>query len=306
MTTAPRPPSAPPPTYGDVTSEYRAARSEAGQVGGLYDLVWFGGKDAVTFLEAIVSQNVVDQEPGTVRRSFLLGPRGKITTLMWVLRGTDRVGLITDAGYGPVLADTLARYRIRVDVTIDHDQRPLTTLVGPESPVVDGWSDDGHLIAGLPLAGNLRSVTTAASDLPRIGALAWTAVRVEAGEPLMGVDIDEGTIPQESGLVPVAVDFTKGCYLGQELVARIDSRGHVNQRLMGIIVTTNVLPPPGAEVVAGDKVVGAYTSPAESLGLRAPVGLSLVRREVDAGDAVTLRWDGGEASAVVADLPMVG
>lgn len=296
----------PPPTYGDVTAEYLAARSGAGQVAGLYDLVWFSGKDAVTFLESLISQNVIDQPAGTVRRSFLLGPRGKITALMWILRDEDRVGLVTEAGYGSVLTETLGRYRIRVDVEITTDDRPLVTLVGPESPDVDGWTDDGHLVAGLPLAGNRRSITTAPSELPRVGALAWTAVRVEAGEPQMGVDIDESTIPQESGLVPVSVDFTKGCYLGQELVARIDSRGHVNQRLMGVMVTTNVLPPVGAEVVAGDKVVGRFTSPSESLTLRSPVGLSLVRREVEPGTAVMLRWDGGEATAAVADLPLVG
>lgn len=295
-----------PESYGDVTTEYRAARSEAGRVEGLYDLVWFGGEDAVSFLESLISQNVAAQEPGTVLRSFLLGARGKIIAVMWVLRDADRVGLVTDAGYGQVLSDTLSRYRIRVDVSIDPDPRPLVTLVGPESPREDGWSDDVVLTAGLPLAGNLRSVTTADSDLPKVGRQAWTAVRVEAGEPLMGVDIDENTIPQESGLVPESVDFTKGCFLGQELVARIDSRGHVNRRLMGVMVTTNVIPPSRAELVVDDRVVGTFTSPSESLTLRSPVGLSVVRREVEPGDLVTIRWDGGEAPAVVADLPMVG
>lgn len=296
-----------PASYGDVTTEYRAARSEQGQVTGLYDLVWFTGEDAVSFLESLISQNIVDQKPGTVRRSFLLEPRGKITAVMWVLRGEDRIGLLTDAGYGQVLTDTLSRYRIRVDVAIETEPRPLTTLVGPESPLIDGWSDDdGTLTAGLPLAGNTRSVTTVESDLRPVGNLAWTAVRVEAGEPLMGVDIDEKTIPQESGLVPESVDFEKGCFLGQELVARIDSRGRVNRRLMGVILATNVIPPTDADLVADDKMVGSLTSPAESLSLRSPVGLSLIRREVEAGDAVTVRWDGGEAPAAVADLPMVG
>lgn len=297
----------PPASYGDVTTEYRAARSEQGQVTGLYELVWFTGVDAISFLESLISQNVVDQKPGTVRRSFLLEPRGKITAVMWVLRDEDRVGLLTDAGYGQVLTDTLSRYRIRVDVTIEADPRSLTTLLGPESPLIDGWSEDGSILtAGLPLAGNNRSVTTAETDLQPVGNLAWTAVRVEAGEPLMGVDIDEKTIPQESGLVPASVDFEKGCFLGQELVARIDSRGHVNRRLMGAILGTNVIPPAGAEIIAHDKVVGHVTSPAESLSLRSPVGLSLVRREVGAGEAVTVRWDGGEAPAAIADLPMVG
>lgn len=296
-----------PASYGDVTAEYRAARSEAGQVAGLYDLVWFSGPDAISFLESLLSQNIEVQEPGTVRRSFLLGPRGKITALLWVLRDTERVGLVTDAGYGQVVADTLSRYRIRVKVEVEPETRPLTTVVGPESPALEGWVDsDGVLTAPLPLAGNTRSLTTAEPNLRPVGEIAWTAVRVEAGEPVMGVDVDEGTIPQETGLVPEAVDFTKGCFLGQELVARIDSRGHVNQRLMGVIVTTNVIPPSGAEIVAEDKTVGKLTSPAESLTLRSPVGLALIRREVEAGAAVTVRWDGGEATAAVADLPLVG
>ncbi|MFP3913568.1 MAG: YgfZ/GcvT domain-containing protein, partial [Actinomycetota bacterium] len=219
----------------------------------------------------------------------------------------ERVGLLTDAAQAETLAQTLARYRIRVDTEIEADPRPLYTRVGPESPPVEGWSDDGELEAGIPLAGNVRSVTTAEPDLPRVGLQAWTAVRVEAGEPLMGVDIDEDTIPQESGLVPQAVDFTKGCFLGQELVARIDSRGgQTPRRLMGLIVTETVIPPGGAEVVAGDRAVGTFSSPAESLVLRAPVGLGMLRREVEEGDVVTIRWDGGEAKAAVAELPLVG
>ncbi len=297
-----------PVSYGDVTHEYRAARSEAGRVDGLYELVWFGGADAVSFLESLLSQNIEAQPPGTVRRSFLLEPRGHITALLWVLRGEDRVGLLTDAGYGQVVADTLARYRIRVDVDIELAGRPLVTVVGPQSPLVEGWSEeDGVLTAGIPLAGNRRSVTTADPDLPKVGTLAWTAVRVEAGAPVMGVDVDSDTMPHETGLVPQSVDFTKGCFLGQELVARVDSRGgNAPRKLMGVIVTTNVIPPAGAEIVKGDKVVGKLTSPAESLTLRSPVGLSLLRREVEAGDALVIRWEGGEATAAAAELPMVG
>lgn len=296
-----------PATFGDVTAEYRAARSEMGAVPDLYDLVWFGGPDAVRFLNDLITQNVAAMQPGSVARSLLLGPRGKLVALLWVMRGTDRVGLLTEAGQGDVVADTLGRYRIRVDVTIEREERRLTALVGPDVDEFAGWTDDAHLVAAVPLPGSRRLVTTAPTDLPMVGRLAWTAIRVEAGEPLMGVDVDEKTIPQETGLVAVSVDFTKGCFLGQELVGRIDSRGRVNRHLRGVRVGTNVLPPPGAEVTdAAGKTVGTFTSPAESLTLRAPVGLALVRHEVGPGDPVTLRWEGGQGPAVLDELPMVG
>src|SRR5690606_39821099 len=122
------------------------------------------------------------------------------------------------------------------------------------------------LPAASPPAGTPPTLTTADPDLPKVGTLAWTAVRVEAGDPVMGVDVDSDTMPHETGLVPQSVDFTKGCFLGQELVARVDSRGgNAPRKLMGVIVTTNVIPPAGAEIVKGDKVVGKLTSPAESL-----------------------------------------
>jgi folate-binding protein YgfZ len=123
---------------------------------------------------------------------------------------------------------------------------------------------------------------------------------------MVGVDIDERTIPQEAGVVDGAVSFTKGCYLGQELVARIDSRGHVNRNLRGIVVSSAVLPPLGAEVTADGKPVGVITSVGESLDLRAPVALALVRREVEPDAEVDVTWEGGHAKATVKELPLIG
>ena len=120
----------------------------------------------------------------------------------------------------------------------------------------------------------------------------------------MGVDIDEKTIPQEAGVVGAAVDFTKGCYLGQELVARIDSRGRVNRHLRGLVIAENVLPPVGAEVRSSDRLLGTLTSVAESLELRAPVALALLRREAEPGDVVEIVWEGGETGGRVGELPL--
>jgi folate-binding protein YgfZ len=312
---------APPATWGDVTGEYLALRREAGIVAGLHELVWLTGGDAVSFGQQMLSQDLEAMEPGDVARSFLLEGGGRLRSLLWLLRGTGRVGLVADAGMGPAVAAQLERFRFRVDVAFDADRGPFFEVWGPEAASVlqraglvpgRGWSAaGGGVVASLPL-GPLPRYFVAGGDVDavvaaggrRAGALAATAVRIEAGEPLMGVDVDESTIPQETGLVEAAVSFTKGCYLGQELVARIDSRGRVNRQLRGVVVSENVLPPRGAEVIAGDRVVGRVGSVAESLELRAPIGLAMVRREIEPGAPVALRWDGGSVRAIVRELPL--
>ena len=130
-----------------------------------------------------------------------------------------------------------------------------------------------------------------------------------AGVPRLGVDVDDSTIPQEAFLEQDAVSFTKGCFLGQELVCRIDTRGHVNRFLRGIRVAPAAgIPPVGAEIARGDKVVGTVTSVAAlpaSAGAQpgGSVALATLRREVEPGSEVTLRWDGGTATGAVSALP---
>jgi len=314
-------------SFGDVTGEYLALRTEAAYVTGWHELVWVRGPDAVRFLDGLVSQAVAPLGGGAVAPSLLLAPQGKLRAPHHLLSGQDEVGLVVDAGIGEIAASDLRRFKIRVDVTVELDPGPVVDVWGPAaaaavsavtgSPVRPdgGWERTAGAVVvaaipfrrvGLPrlvVAGVGEPAYTGAGVV-RAGRLAADAVRIEAGEPLMGIDLDDGTIPQEGDLVDGAVDFAKGCYLGQELVARIDSRGHVNRVLRGIVVTTNLLPPIGADIVTGDRVVGALTSVGESLTLRAPVGLAMVRREVDPGAVVAVRWSGGEAPGRVAGLPL--
>ena len=137
------------------------------------------------------------------------------------------------------------------------------------------------------------------------GLRAYEAARVRAGVPRQGLDIDEKTIPQEAFLELDAVSFTKGCFLGQELVCRIDTRGHVNRLLRGFEIGMDggidTTPPAGAGIVVGDKEVGALTTVARSES--GVVALGYVRREVEVPADVLVRWDGGEAPAVAAALP---
>jgi tRNA-modifying protein YgfZ len=118
------------------------------------------------------------------------------------------------------------------------------------------------------------------------------------GEPRLGVDIGEDTIPEEAGLVEGAVDFDKGCYLGQELVARIDSRGHVNRYLRGLLMEEPAAAAAPVATRTGD--VGWVTSAAVSADL-GPIALAMVRREVEVGDRVIVA---GAVPATVTDLPM--
>lgn len=299
-------------SFGDVTAEQRALREEMAVVDDAHGLLWVEGPDAVSFLQGLVSQDLDAMVAGEVRRSFLLGPEGKLRALLWILRGEERIGLVSDAGVTGQVAQDLGHYRIRVKAEIRPDARRVWGLWGPGSVSVldasDRWGErDGLVLAPIPAHGLPRVLVAGEMDLdaPMAGTIAVTAVRVEAGEPVMHRDVDESTIPQETGLVPESVSFTKGCYLGQELVARIDTRGHVNRYLRGVALTRNTIPPEPSEVWAGDRQVGALTSVSESLRVGAPVGLSLVRREVDPGDEVEIRWPGGNSPAIVCALPMV-
>jgi hypothetical protein len=110
----------------------------------------------------------------------------------------------------------------------------------------------------------------------------WNALetlRIESGTPLLGVDFDERNLPQEVGRDAQAISFTKGCYLGQETVARIDALGHVNQRIAGVRFGGDAPPFAGTELTRGGAAVGRVTSAAWSPRLAAPLALAMVRRE---------------------------
>ena len=167
---------------------------------------------------------------------------------------------------------------------------------------VDGY----RLLVARPALDALRAA--AISEGARlVGAAAAESARIEAGRPLWGIDMDESTLPQEVNLEALgAVSFTKGCYTGQEVVARLHFRGHVNRRLMGLRVEGATARDRGAELTnlegaaCGD-IRSSIVSPRFG-----PIALGLVRREVDAGAQVTTRVAGEVVHAEVATLPFGG
>ena len=131
-----------------------------------------------------------------------------------------------------------------------------------------------------------------------IGAGVWDTLRVEAGRPAYGGDMDDSTILSETGLVDRAVDHTKGCYTGQEVIVRIRDRGHVNRSLRGLLLAEGPTPKLGVELFRGDRVVGEITSAVESPHLAGPIGLGYAHREISHGEQVTVGSPGGPPATV--------
>jgi tRNA-modifying protein YgfZ len=283
------------------------------------------GPDAWSYLQNLVSADLDAVGPGEGVHSLLLSPQGKLDVDFRLLRVGDEVWLDCDPGFGDQLAASLNRFRIRVkcDVTdrtaswgslavrgpdaigaasalgvqvpgTPHAHVPFEEAVVVRVPWPGG---DGFDVIGPPDAVGEAGRRLAAAGVRVCGTDAYEVLRIEAGIPRQGFDLDEKTIPQEAFLDRDAVSFSKGCFLGQELVCRIDTRGRVNKYLRRITDLGDETPPRGAEIVAGDKVVGTVTSsvPAAALGY--------VRHEVEPPAEVELRWEGGAAHAVVEALP---
>jgi len=286
-------------------TEYQAFRQSAGAVELPRDFVHAAGPDVTSFLQGQLSQNVAVLAPGGSTWALLLQPQGKVTAFLRVLRvGEEEFVLETDAGFGPAVVERLNRFKLRVKCDLEPLAWRCLAVRGPQAHelVADGVVADWPGLPGRDLVGEAPAVPAGVTEC---GMDTYEAVRIEAGIPLMGRELDEGTIPAEAGVVDMSVSFTKGCYTGQELVARIDSRGgNVPRRLRGLVLEAGPAPV-GAAVRADAKVVGQLTSVAFSPGLDATVALAYVRRAVEPPAEVVVEWDGGASPARVEALPLV-
>jgi folate-binding protein YgfZ len=276
-----------------------------------HGLVVVTGPDATSFLQSLVSQDLEPVADGDVVPTLLLTPQGKLDVVLRASRVGDAWWLDTDAAYGPRLAATLTRFRIRVKVELDDRTATtgLVSLVGADIETPAGvrvlptrWGE----LAGFDLLGPQDAVSGALAalpaDVPRWTAARFEAFRIEAGVPRLGVDVDDATIPQEAFLERDAVSFTKGCFLGQELVCRIDTRGHVNRYLRRLEVSSGALPPAGATVVVDGRERGVVTSAAADPDAHRVVALAMVRREVEPPVETRLQWDGHDEPVEVQAL----
>jgi folate-binding protein YgfZ len=189
------------------------------------DVVSVVGPDAASYLQSQVSNDLRSMAVGDSRWAFLLQPTGKVDVLMRVWRrGEDEFVLDTDAGAGQTMVARLNRFKIRVKADIESLDWPCIAIRGGQADGLIAWGDGADL---------LGPDVQPPADVPHGTDQQLLAARIGAAWPAMFSEITPGeTIPAETGVTAAAVSFTKGCYPGQELVERMDSRGSSAPRLL--------------------------------------------------------------------------
>ena len=326
--------------YGSVAEEYRALRQGCG----LADRSWMGrveilGADRLRFLNAYVTCDVKTLAPGGGAYGFLTNPQGRILADLVVMAHEDRLWLLVPPGTEETVAKHLQKYILadRVEVRPLEDLLPVS-LIGPRAAAALGGAELPP-VAPEGLWRHVRSrvhgTEVALQRSGRLGAEAYTlwvpassagpliegllespevrpagfealeTLRTEAGIPRFGRDFGPENFPQETGAEEAAVSYTKGCYLGQEVVARIHYRGGVQKVLRGLVfdVAEGAAPAPGAPLLHDGREAGRATTVVSSLALGGPIGLAILHRRA-AEPGTRLEVAGGGA-AEVRELPLV-
>lgn len=330
-----------PADFGDPAAEHAAARATVGIAPRPRAFTLVEGPDAVRFLQSMVTQDVAAIAPGSARYALLLTPKARIVADLRLLRQADDAFLLdSDPPAAEGLRRVLTRYRLAAKARIAPADDAYAALVvaGPATaalvgdalgttPLVEAEEGRGTPI---PFEGEtihaLVSVLTGgpavelvvpraclgvvwdalAAALPRhggrpIGARALERLRIEAGVPRFGAELDEQVMPAEAGVVDRAVSFTKGCYPGQEPVARLHYRGHANRGLRTLRVD-GPAPAPGTPIEVDGRELGRVTSAVAPAEGGPSLALALLRREVEDGRRVRV----GSDEAEVVETPLRG
>ena len=324
----------------DIRKEHAAVRASVGLIDrsdlGVLEVT---GRDRAKFLHAMLSNDITALTSGHGCSATLLDVHGKVQVVVRVLALDDRMLMLTPPGMAAKTNEALDTYLFSEKAYFRDasGEEAMLMLAGPEAPAVAqrlagaipedrAWSHTTGTVDGAAVrlvrgggetgapevwllcaaadGAKVREAAHGAGAVP-VGREAFESLRVEAGTPAFPDDIGPNVLLPE---VPFAdlVSYTKGCYIGQEVVVRIRDRGHVNRHLRGLTLDGDTVPPVGAPVLAGDATVGAITSATWSYSLGRPIALAIVRRQhADAGAPVTVRVGETAVAATVADLPIV-
>jgi folate-binding protein YgfZ len=317
--------------YGDPEAEYRALREGCG----LLDRSWAAsleltGSDCVRFLHGFVTCEVQGVESGSGTYGFLTSQQGRILSDLVLLRLEDRLWLELPPGLGGKVKAHLEKYRIVEQLEIlELDSLTLLSLIGPHAEQIlapaatlpqGSWhhamceladhevrvSRDPRLgvpafSLWLPAEGAVavveRLLESGRSSRPMpVGVEAFEQLRIESGMPRFGHDFHSDHLPQETG-IEAAVSYSKGCYLGQEVVARVHYRGQAQRILRGLLFSGSETPAPGTPLLYEGREAGVVGSAAFSPVLRRPAGLSVLhRRAAEPGTHLRLNGERGAAA----------
>jgi tRNA-modifying protein YgfZ len=295
------------------------------------------GSKAAELINGMVTSDVGSLAPGQGRYAAALSAKGKVIADLRIFAAADGLLIDSNAAAAPGWREMVMKFvnpRVApytdvsaetIDFAVTGATAPsvIAAVFGVESPALQELEEYDHitgtfsgaqvtiartpeigadcwdLIAPASVGEPLRSALLSAGALASDPEL-WHVLRIEAGRPEWGIDMDATTLPQEALLDDLgAISFTKGCYIGQEVVARLHFRGHVNKLLRKLRFVTPALPPRGASVVDDSgAVVGDVRSVAFSPRLGG-IALGMIRREVELGSTLHARWDGGEASVQI-------
>jgi folate-binding protein YgfZ len=322
------------------SEQYRAAREGAAVI----DRSALGkaeveGRDRASFLHGMLTNDVKGLTPGQGCAAAFLDAHGKVMALLRVYALADRLLLELPAGLTQKTLLLLDKYLISEKAAFEpaDDAYAILSVQGPKAGALLAGLSGGSLdLAPLAhvevtLAGHPARVIRRSEFGALLGFHVWTApaaadairaallgaggtpleddvaeiLRVEAGEPAFPQDADESVLFPELGREDL-VSYTKGCYIGQEVVARVKYRGHVNRALTGLRLEGERVPTPGAAVASTEKEIGRVTSAVRSPALGAPIALAYVRREHrEPGQTVSVMIDGDPVPARVTPLPFV-
>jgi folate-binding protein YgfZ len=290
--------------------QYEALRRGAGvfELSG-WSSVTVTGADRQKFLHNFCTNDVNSLRPGDYCEAFFTNAKGRIMGHGLIDCRSNEVVFIGTPNQAPRLIEHLDRYIIREDVQLRDTSSERAYLHAPMLPPAPSarWIGRTEVAAQArdsaytPLLARRAPIRefgalleVAATDIAQArktlleqqyipcGMAASESLRIEAGTPLFGVDFNDQNFPQEVNRDRQAISFTKGCYLGQETVARIDALGHVNQKLVGVRFSGRDVPAAGTELSQNGARVGHVTSATYSPQLAAPLALAMVRREANA------------------------
>jgi folate-binding protein YgfZ len=307
----------PPVHYGNPVGEQRALAAGTAVVDlSDRDVLSITGDDRLSWLDSLTSQSVAELAPGDSAETLLLDPSGRVEYAIRVFDDGDTAWLLLDAGQGAGLLAFLDRMRFMLRVEVADRSAEFATVgslgldVPAESPhgIPLVWRDPwttvvagGHQYAAAadhPAAEWTYTETLVARDadldLPAAGTLALEALRIAAWRPRAATEVDATTIPHELDWLRSAVHLSKGCYRGQETVAKVHNLGHPPRRLVMLHLdgSDGVLPAAGSPVLLGETEVGRITASAlhHELG---PIALAVVKRNADPAAVLTAAAEDG-------------